>query len=76
MDQLEPKLKNINKPTLVVQSRKDPVVNPKGTLKLFEQIGSEIKEYYIFDYECHGILIGEGAKRIYKAIENFIRQWV
>jgi esterase/lipase/1-acyl-sn-glycerol-3-phosphate acyltransferase len=76
MDQLEPKLKNINKPTLVVQSRKDPVVNPKGTLKLFEQIGSEIKEYYIFDYECHGILIGEGAKRIYKAIENFIKQWV
>ncbi|WP_299979823.1 alpha/beta fold hydrolase [Desulfobacula sp.] len=76
MDHLEPKLKTINKPALVVQSRKDPVVNPKGTLKLFERIGSDIKEYYIFDCECHGILIGEGAKRIYKAIENFIKQWV
>ena len=76
MDHLEPKLKIINKPTLVVQSRKDPVVDPKGTLKLFDRLGSDVKEYYIFDYERHGILIGQGVKRIYKAIENFIRQWV
>ncbi|MBC8438355.1 MAG: alpha/beta fold hydrolase [Deltaproteobacteria bacterium] len=76
MDHLEPKLKTINKPVLVVQSRKDPVVDPQGTLKLFERLGSDIKEYYIFDYERHGILIGEGVKRVYKSIENFIRQWV
>jgi esterase/lipase len=76
MEHLEPKLKTINRPTLVVQSRKDPVVNPKGTLKLFQQIGSDIKEYYIFDDDRHGILMGNGAKRIYKAIENFIKQWV
>ncbi len=76
MEQLEPKLKTITKPTLVVQSRKDPVVNPKGTLRLFNRIGSEFKEYYIFDYPRHGILLGEGVERIYKAIENFLRQWV
>ena len=76
MEHLELKLKTINKPTLVVQSRKDPVVNPKGTLKLFDRIGSDIKEYYIFDYDRHGILTGEGVKRVYKAIEMFIKQWV
>lgn len=76
MDSLEPKLETIHLPVLVVQSRKDPVVNPKGTLKLFEKLGSELKEYYVFDYNRHGILIGEGVSRIYKAIENFIRQWV
>ncbi|MCK5837749.1 MAG: alpha/beta fold hydrolase, partial [Desulfobacula sp.] len=76
MEYLESKLKTIEKATLVVQSRKDPVVNPKGTLKLFDQLGSDIKEYYIFDYDRHGILIGEGVKRVYKAIENFIKQWV
>ena len=76
MEYLEPKLKTIDKPTLVVQSRKDPVVNPKGTLKLFERLGSDIKEYYIFDYDRHGILIGESVERIYKAIENFIKQWI
>ena len=76
MDQLEPKLKDITLPTLVVQSRKDKVVSPKGTLKLFNNLGSQFKEYYLFDYDRHGILIGDKAIRIYKAIENFIMQWV
>lgn len=76
MEFLEPKLKTIQIPAIVVQSRKDPVVNPKGTLNLFDRIGSDVKEYYLFDYDRHGILIGEGAERVYKAIENFIRQWV
>ncbi|RLC06586.1 MAG: EstA protein [Deltaproteobacteria bacterium] len=76
MEHLESNLKTIDKPTLVVQSRKDPVVNPRGTLKLFNRLGSDTKEYYIFDYDRHGILIGEGVKRVYKAIENFVRQWV
>ena len=73
MENLEPKLKTIDKPTLVVQSRKDPVVNPAGTLKLFNQLGSDFKEYYIFDYECHGIMTGDGVERVYIAIEQFIR---
>ena len=76
MEQLEPKLKTMNKPTLVLQSRKDPVVDPKGTLKLFDQLGSKIKEYYIFDYDRHGILIGQDVKRVYKAIVNFIKPWI
>jgi esterase/lipase/1-acyl-sn-glycerol-3-phosphate acyltransferase len=76
MEQLSPKLKQITRPVLVVQSRKDPVVNPRGTEKLFHQLGSTVKELYLFDYERHGILIGEGVTRVYQAIENFIRQWV
>ncbi|MCG8635207.1 MAG: alpha/beta fold hydrolase [Desulfobacterales bacterium] len=76
MDQLAPKLREIEKPVLVVQSRKDPVVNPKGTLKLFKKIGAEIKEYYLFDFERHGILLGKGKHRVFQAVENFIRQWV
>ncbi len=76
MEQLEPKLKNLEKPVLVVQSRKDPVVSPSGTGKLFKKIGSEVKEYYLFDYERHGIMTGKGSERVFKAIENFIKQWV
>lgn len=75
MEHLESRLKTINKPTLVVQSRRDPVVNPRGTLKLFEQLGSDIKEYYIFDYDRHGILTGQNVERVYKAIESFIKYW-
>jgi esterase/lipase/1-acyl-sn-glycerol-3-phosphate acyltransferase len=76
MENLEAKLKTIDKPTLVVQSRQDPVVSPAGTLKLFNNLGSGFKEYFIFDYKRHGIMTGEGVERVYAAIELFIRQWV
>jgi esterase/lipase len=76
MEHLELKLKTIQPPTLVVQSRRDPVVNPGGTLKLFKRLGSQIKEYYIFDYERHGILLGDGVKRVYRAIVSFVEQYV
>ncbi|MDD9304537.1 MAG: alpha/beta fold hydrolase [Desulfobacter sp.] len=76
MDQLVPKLKTLSKPVLVVQSRQDPVVSAKGSLKLFNKIGSDIKEYYLFDFQRHGILLGKGKERVFKAIENFIRLWV
>lgn len=76
MEQLAPKLKTIDKPALVAQSRKDPVVSPKGTQKLFKHLGSDIKEFYLFDYDRHGITTGAGVERVYMAVENFIRQWV
>ncbi len=76
MEQLAPRLKMIEKPVLVVQSRRDPVVSPKGTHKLFEKLGSMVKEYYLFDYDRHGILTGKGVERVFQSIENFIRLWV
>ncbi|MEA1967193.1 MAG: alpha/beta fold hydrolase [Thermodesulfobacteriota bacterium] len=72
MEFLEPKLKLINIPALVIQSRKDPVVNPKGTQKLFQSIGSEKKEYFLFDYGRHGILLGDGVRRVYRVIADFL----
>ncbi|MCK5541962.1 MAG: alpha/beta fold hydrolase [Desulfobacterales bacterium] len=71
-ESLEPELKNVKLPVLVVQSRNDPVVDSDGTYKLFNNIASVQKEYFLFDYEKHGILLGKGARRIYENIESFI----
>ncbi|MCP4021896.1 MAG: alpha/beta fold hydrolase [Desulfobacteraceae bacterium] len=76
MEHLAPKLKSIELPVLVVQSRNDPVVNPKGTVKLFKKLGSPFKEYYMFDYDRHGILTGKGVKRIFGAIKSFLEEWI
>jgi len=72
MESVESKLENINVPVLIVQSRNDPVVDFKGTEKVFKSIGSEKKEYFLFDYDRHGILMGDDVKRIYSAIRNFL----
>ncbi|MFO7752414.1 MAG: alpha/beta fold hydrolase [Desulfobacteraceae bacterium] len=75
MAELDGKLAEIDIPALVLQSRKDPVVNPDGTYKLFKKLGSEQKEYFLFDFDRHGILLGKGAQRVYTGIENFLSQW-
>ena len=75
MEALEPKLPGIQTPALVVQSDKDPVVDPRGSRKIFDLIGSQNKEYTLFNFERHGILLGEGSRRIHKAIGGFIKQF-
>jgi len=72
MDALGPKLRNINMPALVVQSWRDPVVNPEGTEKIFKLLGSEDKAYMVFNFDRHGILLGEGSYRVHRAIYHFI----
>jgi esterase/lipase len=75
MDDLETKLPGLNVPALVVQSRGDPVVDPRGSRKIFDLIGSQNKEYILFNFERHGILLGEGSRRVHKAIGEFILQF-
>ena len=72
MAALEPNLPAIKVPALVIQSSGDPVVDPGGSKKLFERLGSKEKEYLEFDFERHGILIGEGAGRVHAAVGDFI----
>ncbi len=73
MESLYPMLKEIEIPALVVQSHKDPVVNPKGSETIFKQLGSKDKKYTLFNFERHGILLGDGAERVYQTIAEFIQ---
>ncbi len=72
MSSLEPRLPLVTAPALVVQSREDPVVNPKGTEKIFNLLGSTDKQMVLFNFQRHGILLGEGAQRVYRAIGDFL----
>jgi len=72
MDALGPKLQKVTIPALVIQSWRDPVVNPEGTEKIFKLLGSEDKAYMVFNFDRHGILLGEGSNRVHRAIYHFI----
>jgi esterase/lipase len=75
MDDLEPRLADLNVPALVVQSRGDPVVDPKGSRKIFELIGTSEKEYLLFNFDRHGILLGEDAQKVHRSIGEFIKRF-
>jgi esterase/lipase len=74
MDNLEPKLPDIQIPALVVQSSGDPVVDPKGSRRIFELIGTSEKEYTLFNFNRHGILLGSGSEKVHKTIGEFVNQ--
>ena len=61
-------------PVLIVQSSEDPVVDPKGSRHVFDLIGSEDKEYVLFNFNRHGILLGEGSQRVHKTIGSFLER--
>ena len=73
MDYLEPRLSAITTPALVIQSHDDPVVDPKGSERLFHLLGSEDKQYVVFNFKRHGILLGEGSERVHQVVVDFIR---
>jgi esterase/lipase/1-acyl-sn-glycerol-3-phosphate acyltransferase len=72
MDDLAPRLKEIEIPVLVAQARGDPVVNPRGAEQIFKQLGSTDKQLLMFNFNRHGILLGEGANKVYEAVWQFI----
>ncbi len=72
MDDVENKLPEIHFPALVAQSYKDPVVNPVGSRRIFELLGSEDKRYVLFNFDRHGILLGKGSEKVHRTIGHFI----
>jgi esterase/lipase/1-acyl-sn-glycerol-3-phosphate acyltransferase len=74
MGYLEPRLAEVQAPALVIQSNRDPVVNPSGSVRVFELLGSEDKRYEVFNFQRHGILLGEGSHRVHRVIGDFIDQ--
>jgi len=72
MDAVDDKLPDIIMPALVVQSLGDPVVRPSGSRRAFRRIGSKDKTYILFNFDRHGILLGEDAEKVHKAIGDFI----
>jgi esterase/lipase/1-acyl-sn-glycerol-3-phosphate acyltransferase len=72
MKELEPRLAEVQVPALVVQSQGDPTVDPAGTRSLFAKLAGVDKEYRAFDFNRHGILLGEGAEQVHEAIGAFI----
>jgi esterase/lipase/1-acyl-sn-glycerol-3-phosphate acyltransferase len=74
MDELEPKLRRISSPALVIHSDQDPVVDPRGSAKIFEMLGSADKRCTLFSIPRHGILIGPQSEKVYRVIGDFVGQ--
>lgn len=72
MDELEGRLSAIRTPALVVQSERDPVVDPRGSDRIFKRLGSDDKIHVRFNYDRHGILLGDDCLPVYRTVSEFV----
>ncbi len=74
MDYISDRLEKIEVPALVLQAQDDPVVNPEGSRLVFKKLGSKDKTYTLLNYDRHGIILGEGSRRVHRIITEFVNR--
>ena len=72
MGHVEDCLKDVVAPALVIQSVADPVVDPRGSRRVFDRLGAVEKKYVLFNFARHGILLGPGSEQVHRTIGNFV----
>jgi esterase/lipase len=72
MDELSRRIDRVNVPALLIQSSDDPVVNPEGSKRIYEGLGSQDKELIMFNSDRHGILRGDVSERVFARVLEFL----
>ncbi len=72
IEAMEGALPDVRIPALLVQSSKDPIVNPSSASMIFERLGSPAKELTFFERNRHGIINGPGAEEVFERIHHFL----
>ncbi len=65
-------LDQISAPTLIIQAKNDPVVNPASAQIIYYNISSSIKELLELDFSNHVIINSPRKEEVFKAISDFI----
>lgn len=68
-------LHKIKKPTLIIQGKDDPVVNPSSAHEIYENIKSHSKELKLIEASNHVIILGKNSEKVFKEILNFINRF-
>jgi esterase/lipase/1-acyl-sn-glycerol-3-phosphate acyltransferase len=72
MESVETMIPSVKIPALVIQAHDDPVVDPKGSRKVYELLGSQNKSYIVLNINRHVIVSGEGSQMVHKAVSDFV----
>ena len=74
MNKTKKVLPKIKKPTLIIQGKDDPIVNPSSGYEIYENIDSRHKTLQIIEAKNHVIVNNENNQELFSNILNFIKQ--
>jgi carboxylesterase len=72
IEQVKPRLLAIKNPTLIIQSRKDHVVDPAGASYLYEHIRSAEKKLHWLENSDHIITLDRDRNEVYQIVGEFM----
>jgi esterase/lipase/1-acyl-sn-glycerol-3-phosphate acyltransferase len=72
LESIEKEYAAISQPALIIQADKNPVVDPHGSLQLYDNIGSFDKEFCLLSFDRHILVNEEGADKVFRKIGAFI----
>jgi len=65
-------LPEIRIPVLVLHARHDPKVAPRSGPAIFRRLGTDQKHFVWIDFDQHGIVRGEIARKVFQEVESFL----
>ncbi len=71
--QVKPQLAQIQVPTLILQSRRDTVVDPRGAEFIHQQLGSDHKQLIDFNHSEHNLLLDLERETCFARIWEFLQ---
>lgn len=67
-------LGDVSVPTLIIQAKNDPVVNPQSAEIIYEKIKSNKKMIFRPDFDNHVIINGERKEEVFNMIKEFLHK--
>lgn len=74
MNKIKKILPKVKKPTFIIQSKNDPIVNPSSAYEIYENIPSRYKTLKIFEASNHVIVTNKNSEELFLDILDFINQ--
>lgn len=75
LESIEDVYQKITQPALIIQADANPVVDPSGSRKLYERLGSTEKEFCLLSYDRHVLINGERAEKVYRKVYDFLSEY-
>lgn len=72
LDSIAKTYQKIRQPVFIVQADANPVVDPKGSRKVYSRVGSADKEFCLLSSDQHILINGNGASKVVNKIVSFI----
>lgn len=73
LESIEKSYENISQPVLIIQADANPVVAPKGSIKVFGRVGSSKKEFSLLSSDQHILISGKDSTKVVEKIISFVQ---